>query len=220
MNEKGNATLLSMLLVGAITLFCFYTLLFARAQYVSNLSRARAYLCMKHQLVALNNYTEHMSTLNNLISITFKFSLNPKIKVLHQLLQVTQQLYHFSFLHKFIKKGRCHFTQRLPFLYNFPYQNIGLVVLKRHIDGSVKAKKDKKWTVSITNYIGAKHEKPSFILSASLKFENESLKLVETQEEAIQAWALSRLFSSSELLQRWLPQPFKSILNSAKDKLL
>ncbi|MFX3675440.1 MAG: hypothetical protein ACN6I6_00230 [bacterium] len=217
-NERGSTTLLTMMLVSLLTLFCMYTLLFARAQYVANLSRARAYLCMKTQISTLEQYTSRMKVFNRSISISYKLSFIPKVKALHRALQVTQSIYHISFLKKFMIKGRCHFSQRLPFLYKFPYQHRALVYLKRNYDGAVKISKDQKWEVAITNYTAAKYEKPAFVLRAEFNFKNESLKLVATQEEAIKEWALSQASSYLDSLVRLLPPQFRFISRFIKNK--
>ncbi len=173
---------------------------------------------MKTQVVELEKYTSRMKVFNRSISISYKLSFIPKVKALHKTLQLSQSIYHISFLKKFMTKGRCHFSQRLPFLYKFPYQHRALVYLKRNYDGAVKVYEEKKWDVAITNYIAAKYEKPSFVLTASLDFKSESLKLVKTQEEAIKEWALSQASSYLDSLVRLLPPQFRFISKYIKNK--
>ena len=198
-NQKGSTTLLSMMLMSGITLLCFYSLLVARSQYISNQSRAQTYLCFKDQLIKLDSYTAMMSKLNLAISVSFKLQALPKFKAIHQGLLISQQIYHFSFLHKTMQTGPCHFTQRLPFIYNLPYQTKLKLMLVRNIDGTAKTKKKKKWKVTISNYTGQKKIKPSFMLEASLSFTKERLRLLESKETAIVGWSISQVFSFLEL---------------------
>ncbi len=206
MNQKGSTTLLTIMLCGSLTLLCSYSLLYARHQYLSNKSRAQTYLCMKDQLTKLYSYSETMRKINTAIKVAFRLSAIPKIKVLHQSLKAGQQIYHFSYMHKVMTKGPCHFTQRASFLYNLPYKSHARTVLKRNLDGSAKSRSEKKWKIVISNFTGQEKIKPSFFLEASLVFSKQHLKLSSTQEHVVAGRSLSQVFSSlaswQQLLQR------------------
>ena len=195
------------MLTSVLSLFCLLTITYAKRQYYANLSRSRAYLCMKQQLEMTYSYTKVMRVMNISIRSAYALSFIPKMKAVHQSLQSVQQLYHISFVQKLATKGSCHFTQRVSFFYNLPYQNTGIFILRKRLDGTAWPAKDKEWTYSLSNYAKRKEEKPSFILKAKVSFKKEKLKLVSTQEEEIVAWSQSQLSSYLASLVRWLPLP-------------
>lgn len=211
MNERGSTTLLMLMLVSALSLFCIFTLEFAKRQYIANQSRARAYLCMKYQLNSTYNYSKIMRIMNISIASAFKLSFIPKVKIVHQGLVQLQQVYHISFVQKISMQGPCHFTQRLSFIYNQPYQHIGIVLLKRLPDGQAMPKKEATWKYSLSNFTADDQAKISFVLSAEVSFHKQRLKIVSTQEEAIAAWSRSQLFSFLASPPAWLPSQLKSI---------
>lgn len=212
-NQKGSSTLLMIMLVMALSLFCLFTIEYGKRQLYSNLSRARAYSCMKTQLHTIHNYAEVMKPMNLAIKSAFALSVIPAVKTLHQTLVQIQKIYHASFVQKLAMKGACHFSQRISFFYNLPYQTRGVILIAQGIDGAALPSKDKKWTYQLSNYAGRKNELPSFVLSAEVSFKSERFKLVSTSEETIVAWSLSQFSSYSPSLVRWLQRPLEFILN-------
>lgn len=195
------------MMVMALSLFCLFTIEYGKRQLYSNLSRARAYQCMKTQLHTIHDYTQVMRSMNIAIKSAFALSIIPAIKTIHQGLVQIQKIYHASFVQKLATKGPCHFSQRISFFYNLPYKTRGVVLITQGVDGAAIARKEKKWTYQLSNFAGRKNEKPSFVLSAEVSFKQEQFKLVATSEETIVEWSLSQYSSFSPLLAQWLRRP-------------
>lgn len=217
-NQRGNTTLLMLMLVMALCLFCFFSIEYGKQQLISNLSRARTYRCMKDQLKIIHAYSENMRAINIAIKSAFAFSYIPAVKTIHQTLKYGQQVYHVSFVKNLSSTKSCHFTQSLSFLYKLPYQHRGLLFLLQGPDGSARATKEKTWSYLINNYAGRDGEKPSFVLKAEVSFKKENFVLSNTSEQAIVEWSRSQLSSYLPSLVRWLPAPFKSISKFLKNK--
>ena len=175
-----------MMFVLALSSLCLLSLEYGRRQYASNLSRTRAYLCMKHQLQHVYRYGKRMRQLNLAIKAAFALSIYPQAQALHKTLKTSQAVYHGSFVKKINTMNSCHFSQRLSFLYNLPYKHRRLFILKRDVTGSAIASLKKQWVYQISNFTGQKGEMPSFFLSAQVSFKNQHLTLLKTFETSKQ----------------------------------
>ena len=203
-NQKGSSTILLVMLTLFLSLMCLYSIRVAKMNLISNRSRARAYLCMKTQLNLAAVYMQRMKRFNLAITTTHKLQVIPKIKAIHQGLIYAQQLFHLSYVKNLTNSGPCHFTQRLTFFKNMPYQTHGRLLLMRKIDGQAKIVSKKKWQYSITNYTTNDGAKAAFFLKVDVANINDQLQIKQSQEEAIGGRFHSLLSFSLPLRPSWL----------------
>lgn len=171
-------------------------------------NRAELYLCAQSYLKEVDSYISGMGRLNSYLEISYPLQFIPLPKIsalmkrLHQLLKITQQAWHVSFMKNAGTLHRCHGPVQIHLATWSPYQTRYRLKLKRQLNGVVPLKDE----IPKLFFFPGHYYKGSFYLQVQIALDSSTSRtftMSETKEIPIaDLWSLKQLYGlvSSHLL--------------------